>query len=157
MKRTTLITTVATFLLGYGAIVAAGSDMWLPSHQMKDHSMARHIMAQNNGYPARYADLLNPLPDSQELLQEGGELFKQHCASCHGERGLGDGPAGAGLSPTPANLMLHSKRSFVSDGYLFWTISDGGKQFETGMPAFETVLAPEERWKVIRYMKQLSF
>ncbi|MCB1160088.1 MAG: cytochrome c [Leptospiraceae bacterium] len=33
--------------------------------------------------------------------KKGQELFSQNCASCHGEKGLGDGPAAAALNPKP--------------------------------------------------------
>lgn len=36
-------------------------------------------------------------------LEKGAELFAQNCASCHGEKGLGDGPAGNALNPKPRN------------------------------------------------------
>jgi cytochrome c oxidase cbb3-type subunit 2 len=37
----------------------------------------------------------------------GGELYNHNCASCHGAKGLGDGPGAAGLHPAPANLAEH--------------------------------------------------
>ncbi len=157
MKQKSLVHILTSALLCYGAAAAAGSGMWLPEQQMKDYSIARHVTGENRAYPSDYAGLRNPLDNDEAVVKSGERIFKEHCVACHGELGLGDGPAGAKLSPTPANLMLHLKRSYASDGYLFWTISNGGKQFETAMPAFETVLAPEERWQVIRYVKQLSF
>ncbi len=39
------------------------------------------------------------------------------------------------------------------DEYLLWTISEGGKPFETDMPAFKDVLTPEEIWQVIAFMR----
>ena len=33
----------------------------------------------------------------------GKDLYDQNCASCHGETGAGDGPAGASLNPKPRN------------------------------------------------------
>lgn len=37
----------------------------------------------------------------------GQSLYADHCASCHGARGEGNGPGAAGLSPAPANLADH--------------------------------------------------
>jgi len=37
----------------------------------------------------------------------GQEVYAHSCASCHGERGEGDGPGAAGLHPHPANLAEH--------------------------------------------------
>jgi mono/diheme cytochrome c family protein len=39
------------------------------------------------------------------------------------------------------------------DEYLLWTISEGGKPFDTDMPAFKDVLTPEEIWQVIAFMR----
>jgi len=39
--------------------------------------------------------------------KRGLELYARYCASCHGTKGLGDGPGAAGLHPAPANLAEH--------------------------------------------------
>lgn len=39
----------------------------------------------------------------------GADLFAQNCASCHGEKGMGDGPAGANLNPKPRNYKSPAK------------------------------------------------
>jgi len=39
-----------------------------------------------------------------ELLAQGKENYTTICASCHGEQGLGDGPAGISLNPLPRNF-----------------------------------------------------
>jgi mono/diheme cytochrome c family protein len=40
----------------------------------------------------------------------GKATFSEHCASCHGESGHGDGPRGAGLTTKPADLTRLSAR-----------------------------------------------
>ena len=40
-------------------------------------------------------------------LGRGPQLFAEHCASCHGGRGEGDGPGAAMLDPRPSNLAEH--------------------------------------------------
>ena len=35
---------------------------------------------------------------------EGRVTYEQYCAACHGETGVGDGPAAVGMHPAPANL-----------------------------------------------------
>jgi len=49
-----------------------------------------------------------PEPD---LSIEGERLFQEHCASCHGPSGLGDGPAGLALRTPPADLTRISVRN----------------------------------------------
>jgi mono/diheme cytochrome c family protein len=34
----------------------------------------------------------------------GAQVYEANCATCHGSSGKGDGPAGAGLQPVPANF-----------------------------------------------------
>ena len=40
----------------------------------------------------------------------GAELYQQFCASCHGARAFGDGPAAAPLKTAPPDLTLIAKR-----------------------------------------------
>ena len=70
--------------------------------------------------PADYAGKTSPGGDAAA----GQTVYTQNCTSCHGEKGLGDGPAGAALDPHPGNLQTASKDA--SDAYLFWIISEGG-------------------------------
>jgi cytochrome c oxidase cbb3-type subunit II len=42
---------------------------------------------------------------------DGQGLYAQNCASCHGDRGAGDGPGAAGLHPKPANFTEHEYAS----------------------------------------------
>lgn len=47
----------------------------------------------------------------ETLLPTGGALYAEHCATCHGTTGHGDGPLGKLLKPPP--------RSLVSDPYQY--------------------------------------
>jgi mono/diheme cytochrome c family protein len=40
-------------------------------------------------------------------LPRGRRLYADHCASCHGDSGSGDGPGAATLRPQPANFVEH--------------------------------------------------
>lgn len=39
----------------------------------------------------------------------GKQMFKAYCASCHGEKGKGDGPAAGALKTAPADLTTLAK------------------------------------------------
>jgi mono/diheme cytochrome c family protein len=41
----------------------------------------------------------------------GKEMFKAYCASCHGEKGKGDGPAAGALKTAPADLTQLAKNN----------------------------------------------
>lgn len=40
-------------------------------------------------------------------LARGQQLYGDHCASCHGATGAGDGPGASALRPRPGNLLEH--------------------------------------------------
>lgn len=50
----------------------------------------------------------------------GASVFAANCATCHGEQGLGNGPAATGLEPPPADLTDAT-----------WTTGDGSLQAVT--------------------------
>jgi mono/diheme cytochrome c family protein len=105
--------------------------------------------------PAEYAGLKSPKMSDSDI-EEGKNKYQINCASCHGESGLGDGPASASLDPKPQPLALNE--SGLSDGYLFWRISEGGLQdpFNSAMPSWKSVLNEEQIWQVIAYLHQLG-
>jgi mono/diheme cytochrome c family protein len=41
----------------------------------------------------------------------GPDLFRAHCAACHGPEGKGNGPAGAALKTKPADLTVLAKNN----------------------------------------------
>jgi len=43
----------------------------------------------------------------------------------------------------------------LSDAFLFWSISAGGIDFKSAMPAFEKVLSENMPRKIITYLRQL--
>jgi mono/diheme cytochrome c family protein len=114
-----------------------------------DGLMTRH----HAEIPVAYAGLTNPIQPDEASLARGGELYAVNCASCHGDGGMGDGPAGAALDPVPAPVA-HTSR-MMADDYLFWRISEGGAQFNTSMPPWK-VLDEQARWDLVNYMRALG-
>jgi len=64
-------------------------------------------------------------------------------------------PAGANLTPRPANIAAFSKMPMASDAYLSWTISEGGTPISSPMPAFKSQLSEQDVWQIITYLRQL--
>ena len=112
----------------------------------------RYVM-MGPGLPAAYAALKNPLPATAQNIAAGKKLYEENCASCHGAKGQGDGEAGKELSPPPANLAFTLRRPIATDGFLMWTISEGGEKLKTAMPAFRDVLNERQRWQLILYLR----
>lgn len=130
-------------------------DMWGPGQMGPgmQHRMARHWTFMHQGIPAAYRGARNPLPLDAKILGEGRALYQKNCASCHGAKGMGDGEAANSLNPSPALLAYMIQMPMAVDEYMLWTISDGGVAFGTAMPAFKDVLAKDEIWKIVTYMR----
>jgi len=84
----------------------------------------------------------------------GAVLFAQHCSICHGDSGAGDGPAGIGLEPAPANLRDQARMDRLSLYDLFSTIGLGVDG--TDMAAFADQLDDRQRWDLASYIAGLS-
>ena len=141
---------------GYGpGIRGNGPGMRGYGAGMMGGSMLRHRQVMTGGIPAAYARLRNPLPSSAGVIAAGEALYRANCAACHGDLGEGDGPAAAGMSPSPANLRWSMRRPVANDAYLMWTISEGGGQLGTAMPAFKDALTETDRWRLIRFLRTL--
>ncbi len=85
---------------------------------------------------------------------KGEKLYEEHCASCHGIDGDGNGEAAKGLNPPPADLLEAMQKKIISDEYLMWTIKEGGRNVHTEMPSFENQSEIDEAdaKAIIRYM-----
>lgn len=65
-------------------------------------------------------------PGSPGLVRAAAEVFERRCATCHGERGRGDGPAGRGLFPGPRDFTDADWQARTDDARLRAVIVDGG-------------------------------
>ena len=57
------------------------------------------------------AQTIKKAPVTATSPVNGGEMFQEYCAVCHGKDGKGDGPAAAALKKTPANLTQLSSKN----------------------------------------------
>ncbi len=103
-------------------------------------------------YPTSYYH--SPTDFAATSIMHGAALFPQNCASCHGARGRGDGPAAAGLPEPPADLTAGHLWAH-EDGELFWWLTHGIEAPEGGMamPGFAGQLSPDDRWALIDYIR----
>jgi copper transport protein len=90
-----------------------------------------------------------PILSSPGSIAQGAELFQERCTSCHGIKGLGDGPLAATLEPPPANLGIHVP--LHNDRELYGFVSQGFPN--TAMPAFEESLSSDQIWHLINYLR----
>ncbi len=76
--------------------------------------------------PARAAAAPIPAVDPAAAKAEADKIFAERCATCHGARGAGDGPASAGLVPPPRNFQASEWQKSVSDEHIEKIIQYGG-------------------------------
>ena len=106
--------------------------------------------ADTPNIPAEYAGKTNPL--GSDAATAGKATYDVQCASCHGESGKGDGPAGQALTPPAANLVESNAK--FGDDYLYYRIAEGGSMdpYNSSMPPFKNVLSEEEIWQVVAHV-----
>ncbi|MGA2075506.1 MAG: c-type cytochrome [Terriglobia bacterium] len=109
-------------------------------------------MAKDVVIPMEAEDKKDPLPDSQEVLNQGREIFLQSCAICHGADGRGETYVGRNMYP-PAMDMNSPHVQHWSDAELFWIIQNGVRL--TGMPSWESSLSQTDTWKLVRFVHNL--
>lgn len=127
-------------------------------HDEDEHMEGEHADDHEHAeMPHEYEDLENPFTDDAAAIAAGAELFAVNCASCHGDSGLGDGPAAAALDPKPASLADSSMMSDLSDAYVFWRITEGGieEPFNSAMPPWGESLSEEQRWQLVTFVRSL--
>lgn len=102
--------------------------------------------------PAEAKTLRNPVKSTDWTLSQGKELYGIYCTPCHGETGAGDGPVAPKFVPTPVSLRPGSRAASLSDGEIYRVLTAGAG----GMPSFRADLSPEERWKIVSYLRTLQ-
>lgn len=86
-----------------------------------------------------------------KTAEKGEELYNLYCLSCHGETGMGDGPASASLVIKPANFHLERVIK-QTNGALYWKLTNG----RGSMPAMKEVLKDEERWQLVSFIRKMQ-
>lgn len=115
---------------------------------------ASFTLLQNKPWavPADKAKMANPLKSDPASVATGKTLWNQHCASCHGKTGLGDGSKSAQLETTPPDF---SKAVFQgqSDGAIFFKTAEG----RGDMPAFKKKIPDQDDlWALVNFMRSLK-
>ncbi len=130
-------------------------EMWGPGmmNPGQRQRMARHWTFMHSSIPQEYLNVKNPFGQNPDVVQEGGELYRRKCSTCHGSQGMGDGEIANSLNPSPALLAYMIQMPMAIDEYLLWSVSEGGKAFGTAMPAYKGQLSRDEMWKIITYMR----
>ncbi|MGA2429850.1 MAG: cytochrome c [Candidatus Acidiferrum sp.] len=94
----------------------------------------------------------NPLTSSDAIRQSIRPLYNDKCASCHGNSGKGDGHDATLYDPAPTNFADAKRMSAVTDGELFFKLSEGRKP----MPSFKKRLTEDQRWRLILLLRSFA-
>lgn len=102
--------------------------------------------------PDKYLKMANPVKSDAESLKDGKELYVEHCQSCHGKKGLGDGTKASTLKTEPGDFSTAAYQS-EPDGALFYKIAEGRKD----MPSFKKKIPdPDDIWSVVNYTRTMK-
>ena len=125
-------------LAGALALVGIGASVGLPPIVV-------------DAYPTTYK---RPLATYHAAsIAPGMSVYGEHCATCHGASGAGDGPSGQSPPPRPADLRS-PPTSRRHAGEIYWLVTHGIP--ERGMPGFADRLGESERWDVINFIRALG-
>jgi mono/diheme cytochrome c family protein len=104
--------------------------------------------AVRRGAPAQQ----NPLSASQQMLIEGGKLYLNDCAGCHGEPGKAPSEFGATFYP-PAPQLARTGTQYT-EAQISWIAKHGIRR--TGMAAQAGSYSDEKLWKLAAFIHQMT-
>lgn len=110
-----------------------------------------NVKEQNDPWPVpdNYKNMKNPVASNSESLATGKSLWATHCKSCHGTKGMGDGPKAAQLK-TESGDFTKATTQAQSDGSLFYKTTEG----RDDMPSFKKKLPDaDDRWALVNYIR----
>jgi mono/diheme cytochrome c family protein len=101
--------------------------------------------------PEEYVTMKNPVPIDDSTMIIGKDLYTEHCKSCHGTKGKGDGTKAEKIDISCGDFtsLEYMKES---DGESYWKTTEGRKP----MPSFKEKMTDRERWIVTYYVRRLG-
>lgn len=114
-------------------------------------------LAQKKGapwnVPANYKSKKSTVKAGDASINSVGKtLYNQHCKSCHGAKGLGDGPKAAKLETSCGDFSSATFQG-QADGVIYYQSFIGRDE----MPNFEKKIPDEgDRWAVVMYIRTMK-
>ncbi len=109
-------------------------------------------MAKDVAIPLEARGRTNPLPRSDEVVEEGKQLYMLSCAMCHGTDGHSQTRLGLAMYP-PAMDLTSPHVQHWNDAELFWITQNGVRL--TGMPGWKTMVSETDTWKIVHFIHAL--
>ena len=136
-NRLAAVTVLSLSIIMLAGVLAAAKQEQHPS------TPHRHPEAQK---------IKNPVAADEASIVEGRKSYQQHCASCHGPAGKGDGSM-ALAGGTPSNLTDETWDHGSSDGEIFVVIRDG---VSADMESYKDKLTEKQIWHLVNYLRSLG-
>ena len=117
---------------------------------------ANYTQAQDSkpwDIPAKYKAMKSTFKaGDKEALADGKMMWSKYCKSCHGSKGLGDGPKSAMLKTFPGDFSSEEFQG-GTDGELYYKSFVGRDE----MPNYEKkIVDDEDRWAIINYIRTMK-
>jgi len=97
--------------------------------------------------PANYKSMKNTKKNDAASQGIGKAEWNKSCKSCHGMKGLGDGPKGKTLKSNPGDFSKDIKGQ--TDGELFYKVKFG----RADMPKYDGKIKDDDIWHMVNYMR----
>jgi mono/diheme cytochrome c family protein len=147
-----VIVTLLVLILGGLGFATLG---YLPTHANVAPPRWEHHLANAavDASMERHAPhVANPLPPSDQNLEDGMKLYTMNCAVCHG--GFDRKPASIAHSLYPPAPNLISDPPDDPEWHVFYCIRTGIRY--TGMPSWEKTLSEQDMWKITSLLSHLD-
>ena len=87
-----------------------------------------------------------PMQGTAENYTAGAQLYRTHCAVCHGLPGQAAEATSKGMFPQPPQLFKGHGVTDDPAGETYWKVSNGIRL--TGMPAYADSLSQQQMWQI---------
>ena len=125
------------FSLGFAPVATAAPPM---PFEEKMANMALHARI------AKEAPSGVPAPADETNLIAGAQIYREHCAVCHGVNGRPETAAAKGMFPKPPQFFQGHGVTDDPVGQTYWIAKNGIRL--TGMPGFGPSLSEQQLWQV---------
>lgn len=88
----------------------------------------------------------SPIPADETNLLAGAQIYRDHCAGCHGLPLTPQTAISKGMYPKPPKLMEGTGVTDDPPGETYWKVNGGIRM--TGMPGFQGSLSDTQMWQV---------
>ena len=87
-----------------------------------------------------------PVAADEAAYMAGAEIYRDHCAVCHGVPGAEQSAIAKGMFPKPPHLFRGKGVTDDEPGETYWKVANGIRL--TGMPGFKQNLTETQMWQV---------